>query len=836
MTEASTSTPVATGRPDDLSIVLFGMPAAGKSSLLGALAQAAQAQEHLLNGRLTDVSHGLDELRRRVYDENPRRTAEEVVPYPVDFEPFSQDGNKATASQHLGAVVIDCDGRVANDLLVRRQALAEDSPEGTLAHEVVEADTLVLVIDASAPATQIESDFVEFDRFLRQLEISRSQRAEVGGLPVFLVLTKCDLLAQPTDKAADWMERIEQHKRDVDARFRAFLARREQEAGPLPFGRIDLHLWATAIKRPALVGSPAKAREPYGVAELFRQCLEQAAAFRNRRRQSSRRLLWTVGAATGIVGAMTALIVTLTLKNLDTKTNELQSKVQIIRFGDLPSAAERLHGTANELRRRAENLTEIRDDPQFAALPEEQRQLIRDRLDELNAYLIYFNRLRQSPRPQDARTEKALQEIKENLRTELALPHADWSATEAGRLHADRLQDANALETAVKRTRNWYQSSTETAANLWTLKDETLGRDWAHRVDEQLDRNGKPPFTGATTVPNAASTLTYDATVLQFENVVKARTDWETDQERLRRLLDLTAALGLTDVTDRPPVLVVTKQFTLPKASEKRASLERDYPNYQREFIFERVPEAIRAQVSQTARDNYDKLLQPARAAVLKQLQEAGGGTEETASRWATVVQWLRTTKDFDDWSVLAGVLIRLRSADPDAVNPVRALEEFLSKKSFTIKVQRLTLEIPESLDVKPLADAKLSIFHPASAGEKPALVFEQPEEQSKKGGERDTRRHTVTYSFLLGKGEGLIYRPGDALWATLPLRDDLTFTWVRGRSLTYQFERLTRPPRLHKKNEATTSGTLEAKVHLTITPSNGVPSVPDLLPVVKLK
>jgi len=66
MTEASTSTPATTNRSDDLSIVLFGMPAAGKSSLLGALGQAAQAQEHLLNGRLTDVSHGLDELRRRV--------------------------------------------------------------------------------------------------------------------------------------------------------------------------------------------------------------------------------------------------------------------------------------------------------------------------------------------------------------------------------------------------------------------------------------------------------------------------------------------------------------------------------------------------------------------------------------------------------------------------------------------------------------------------------------------------------------------------------------------------------------------------------------------------
>src|SRR6185437_8934302 len=229
---------------------------------------------------------------------------------------------------------------------------AEDSPEGTLAHEVIEADTLVLVIDASAPPAQVESDFVEFDRFLRQLERSRSQRAEVGGLPVFLVLTKCDLLVQAGDTAADWMERIEQRKRDVDTRFRNFLARREQEAGPLPFGRVDLHLWATAIKRPALVGSPAKAREPYGVAELFRQCLEQAAAFRGRIRQSGRRLLWTVGGAAATVLLMTSLAVAFAIKNLDTEANALRDRANILHFADFPTAAERLRVPARELRSR----------------------------------------------------------------------------------------------------------------------------------------------------------------------------------------------------------------------------------------------------------------------------------------------------------------------------------------------------------------------------------------------------------------------------------------------------------------------------------------------------
>src|SRR6516225_3751542 len=106
MAESSpTTAPSATVGRDAVRIVLFGMPAAGKTSLLGALAQAAQTQEHLLHGRIEDRSHGLTELQHRLYDEEPRRTAEEVVPYPIDFEAFPDD--QPVKAQHLDAVLID---------------------------------------------------------------------------------------------------------------------------------------------------------------------------------------------------------------------------------------------------------------------------------------------------------------------------------------------------------------------------------------------------------------------------------------------------------------------------------------------------------------------------------------------------------------------------------------------------------------------------------------------------------------------------------------------------------------------------------------------------------
>lgn len=843
MSETSNTTAAASVRADDLSIVLFGLPAAGKSSLLGALAQAAQAQEHLLNGRLIDVSHGLDELRRRLYEENARRTAEEVVPYPVDFEPFSADSSSSKNPAHVGAVFIDCDGRVANDLLVRRQAIAEDSPEGTLAREVNDADTLVLVIDASAPPAQVESDFAEFDRFLRQMEISRGQRTEVGGLPVFLVLSKCDLLAQPGNTAADWMERIEQHKRDLDRRFRDFLARREQESGPLPFGRIDLHLWATAVKRPALAGSPAKAREPYGVAELFRQCLEQAAAFRGRRRQAGRRLVWTVGTAGGMVALMTALAVGFTIRNLDTPTNALRERVQLWRGSDLPSEAERLHAPLRELRRRAEELRALRNDPQFDALSSEQQQLIRDRLDELELHLHYFDRLLQSPRPKDAHTEPELHEIKENLKTELSLPRPAWKDTEAGRLQGERRQDAEALDVAVKRAEEWYRDRAVKAEGVRTFSGQLTGRGtagvnwdrWTRDAEILLGPDSRPPFSGPSPVSGAATTLTYDATVLRFEEVRAANADWEAKKRRLQRLLDLCAALGLATTVDRrPSPLVIPRRFALSEARPRRNELEQSYPNYKTDFVFENVPEAIRPLVDQAAHTNYEHLLGAGQAAVLKQLEQAGGGAEETRTRWDHVRRWLRDAKELEDWRVLAGVLIRLHDPagphPPESADPVNGLAEFLDRSGFTLNIRRMTLEIPESLGRKPVADAPLSIYHPASAGEKPALVLQPSGE-----GERDPQRRVWTYSFRLPEAQTLTYRPGDALWATLPLREDWMFTWVRCHSLMYQFERLARPPRLHQTKEEATRGTLAEEVRLLIVPAEGLPRLPDLMPIVRL-
>ena len=153
--------------PTAVRLVLFGMPDAGKSSLLGALAQAAHTQSRALHAHLNDLTHGLEELRNRVYEDRPRETQEEIVPYAVKFSPYGQAG--------WPAILYDCDGRAANDLLTQKRSLEQEARVGPLASAVLAADALILTVDASAPHNQIDDDFREFLRFLKFLENYRKK-------------------------------------------------------------------------------------------------------------------------------------------------------------------------------------------------------------------------------------------------------------------------------------------------------------------------------------------------------------------------------------------------------------------------------------------------------------------------------------------------------------------------------------------------------------------------------------------------------------------------------------------------------------------------------------
>jgi hypothetical protein len=835
--ETPKTPPPATLSANALRIVLFGMPGAGKSSLLGALSQAAQAQEHLLNAHLNDLSHGLAELRQRLYDENGRPTAEEVVPYPVDFEPLG-DG----AQSHVAAAIIDCDGRVANDLLVRHKALDENSPEGTLAHEVLEADALVLVIDAAAPPNQLDADFKEFEGFLRQMELQRGRQIEVSGLPVFLVLSKCDLLARPEDTVGDWMEKIEQRKREVDAQFREFLARRSAEAASLPFGQIDLRLWATAVKRPALAGAPPRPREPYGVAELFRQCLDRAVAFRARNRRADSRLYWITGAAATVIVALCSLLVALALRPPEAGPSELQRRVQELEYRDRRTPAERLRGSVAELKIHRDDLQTISQGPGFDGLPRQEQEFVTSRLNELNEYIPFFERILKFPRPSEADSFKALQQIEDGLKdSALEPPHEDWKTTEAATIRREELEDIAALRDAIDQVQDWYVNSYEKAHALWLHAGEPPSGSgefnwpvWQQQADDLLRPNRVLPYDEHARLPGS-DRLTY-AVVMRFGEVVAARARWDSMKPRLSRVRNLAAALGLIPAsTEHPGSLVIElpPKFLIKDAGPLLQTLQGAYPNYRSEFVRAGLPDAFAKVVESRARIAYDNLLAPTRALILQRLKDAGTGASESVSRWNGVRDWLKSEpEDLAAWRTLAVILVRLYN--PEAADPVSELAAFLGQTAFTIEIKRLTLRVPEDLNVKVPPTSLLSIYHPEPNKTEPALVFEQEDQAV-----RDTDRHQWIYTYRPRGGKSsvpIIYKPGDDFWAVLPLRDGLQFTWARSHSAMYQFQALNAAPRLHKATEANTEGKIAEGVVLEVSPKDGVPRVPDLMPVVPAK
>src|SRR5262249_13118058 len=134
------------------------------------------------------------------------------------------------------------------------------------------------------------------------------------------------------------------------------------------------------------------------------------------------------------------------------------------------------------------------------------RRFVLSRLTELREYLAYFEKIRRAPRPGSLRTEKALADLVERLEGKadpLALPQEEGEKTEAGRLYRSRLEEAGALQAAVKKARDWYQTLADDAGSLrsFTSPVSKAGSvdwpEWYARVEALLRKGRNPPFREA---------------------------------------------------------------------------------------------------------------------------------------------------------------------------------------------------------------------------------------------------------------------------------------------------------------------------------------------------
>src|SRR5207249_646165 len=134
------------------------------------------------------------------------------------------------------------------------------------------------------------------------------------------------------------------------------------------------------------------------------------------------------------------------------------------------------------IRPRLRELTEFQKDPEFASLPEELRDYVEERIREMKQYRDYKYQLQLRP-PSAAQSERDVKEIETGLKTSLALPHAEWAETEAGRLHADELQDVQILRASVAEEVRRFEQFKERGRKLWEAlnapSSENPGGHWS---------------------------------------------------------------------------------------------------------------------------------------------------------------------------------------------------------------------------------------------------------------------------------------------------------------------------------------------------------------------
>jgi GTPase SAR1 family protein len=694
-----------------LRIVLFGRPGAGKSSLLGALAIAVEQDES--PWRLIETPLGLAELRRRVEQQAPSPTiaAEQVVRYPVAFLDRRSDEQKT----HV--VLIDCDGNAAMRLLTAEKYPSADETRGQLAHEISRADAIILVIPAVASPSEsplAEEDFVQLERFLRLLEEDRGGAVQVGGLPVLLALTKCDLLARSGDGSDEWQKRIAQRCDELDQRFQKFRADR-LSAGVTVFGRVRLEeATATAIGQPP----PAEPGKPFGVLPLFRDVFELAERYRRSQQRSTGRLIQVAMALLLLVAGM-------------------------VLFGVL---GRRLNSPG----------------------------------------------------------------------------------------------DAAVIQTAIEQQTRWYQELRDRGLELAQFQDYQPAEGgkvpWASwdREIETLFNQADSRKPAPTDIVPGARRATYQS-VLTVEPVRQARAGWEQVAEQVQQRRNLVTALGLLESKSENPALLKIPPppiFGVAQARDVWTKLITGYPQF-RSWSLEGLPGEVSREIAAAAELSARHLILAGQQEILDHFEQLTPDGKETPALWRKLRDWLESPAELQSWRDLTDYLLWLYH--PAAEDPVDALTNFLNRPQHPIELQRLVVVFPGSLNLTPAG--KLTIYHGQKPEESAPLSFKQLGEARREDGES-----AVRYTFVPEAGESVTYRigyrPGDTLWAELPVQTEekaaRMLTWSHCRSQVFQFERLSRPPRLHRIDQPANEGELMNDIRLIVA-VGVVPRLPDLIPVVKL-
>jgi GTPase SAR1 family protein len=507
----------------ELNLAMIGMPGAGKSSLLGAFVQAADKQKDKLDSRLARADEGIVELHKGVYQNKLKSTDKEVSPHYVVFE--SPQGQRKVH-------VIDGSGEASESLLKEENLLESKKP---LAKHLQKADGVLFMVDASVEPTVLDETFRKAIDFLKRFRAQRGQRHDVAGLPVHLVLTKCDMLARKTDTHQMWLQRVEEGKKKIEHRFRSALAANKD----LGFGAIDLSVWPTSVRMPAVTDRPAKPQEPFGVAELFSHAVRSAASFHEKVEDSSR-LLSSV--LIGLIAAV-ALLAIVTGAFFLTRPSPELALLETRVHESIPSARERL---AEPLDERLKKLNEIRENSAWPNLPDKLKKDVEDLIAEIQDYQSANKSfVEKISDPRFATRDEELTKIEKEL-AEFNLPDKyakDWAETKLAKRAQAYREEITRLRDAVVEEEKWTVEQVQQGEKLKAKGGLVIARNlteaermaWFGSVKEYLEREPRHKRTDRVTPQSA---VTYQS-VYHFNRVEKARKDWDRTKDALRNLRNL---------------------------------------------------------------------------------------------------------------------------------------------------------------------------------------------------------------------------------------------------------------------------------------------------------
>jgi GTPase SAR1 family protein len=443
------------------------------------------------------------------------------------FGPFSSE-----------VTLLDCDGKSALQMLQAEEPFANSSP---LKKPILSADAVVLVVDVSAPKKQLGDDFRQSARWLKRLHEMRGRRTDVAALPVYVALTKCDLLARKEDTLETWKKRLEKGKRQYEENLCKYL--KQHEPG---FGTIKLKVHSSAIKHPALADKVSKSQEPLGVAELFRDCLQSASDFQNRRLTAQSRLQNTIAGLVGLIALLGLLVALLYEFHPLPRGTALDEKVQMTLPKPSATPAERVSGTIKKLEDRKAALDEIVASTGFGNLPAQTRKEVTDYRDEISTYLELQQKSQELLKlPHLAKNDAELKEMEKKVRA-FALPDAhakDWESTRLGKRLHQVVGEYDALQEALKGEEGWLSGQIEKNRKLLIAGNAIIGsllkgekdasrqaKEW--QLEFQAQVGAQPPTAREENVPGV-SRFIYDDLV-KFEPARSKHKQWLASREKLR--------------------------------------------------------------------------------------------------------------------------------------------------------------------------------------------------------------------------------------------------------------------------------------------------------------